>query len=198
LDSPQVGDLQEAFKCSVEKAAQEGIVYTEAQFVALKAVKRERGSLPHEIEAEHPRYLLSQDTVYVGYSKQVVRIYQQTVIDTYSSVTFAQVYTAKIPVTAADMLNDRVLPFFEEQHPVLGILTDRRREFSGASDRHPRELYQELNEIEHTKAKAKAKCPQGNAISERVHQTILNELYRVTSSKKVYSEREALQLDLDE
>ena len=180
-----------------EKAAQEGIVYTEAQLVALEAAKRERESHPDEIETEHPGYLVSQDTFYVGYLKGVGRIYQQTVIDTYSSVTFAKVYTAKIPVTAADVLNDQVLPFFEDHGiPVLRILTDRGTEFSGALDKHPYELYLELNEIEHTKTKAKS--PQTNGICERVHQTILNEFYRVTFRKKVYSDLETLQMDLNE
>ena len=112
-----------------EKAAQEGIVYTEAQLVALEMAKRERESYPDEIETAHPGYLISQDTFYAGYLKGVGRIYQQTVIDTYSSVTFAKVYTAKVPVTAADILNDRVLPFFEDQDiPVLRVLTDRGTE----------------------------------------------------------------------
>lgn len=96
-----------------EKAAKEGVVFTEAQLVALEAANRERESHPDEIDTAHPGYLISQDTFYVGYLKGVGRIYQQTVIDTYSSVAFAKVYTAKIPVTAADLLNDRVLPFFE-------------------------------------------------------------------------------------
>lgn len=121
----------------------------------------------------------------MGYFKGVGRIYQQTVIDTYSSVTFANIYTAKIPVIAADVLNDRVLPFFEDQQiQILRILTDRGTEFSGPLDKHPYELYLELNEIEHTKTKAKS--PQTNGICERVHQTILNEFYRVTFRKKVY------------
>ena len=180
-----------------EKAAKEGIVYTEAQLVALETAKREKESHPDEIETAHPGYLISQDTFYVGYLKGVGRIYQQTVIDTYSSVGFAKVYTAKIPVTAADTLNDRVLPFFEEQNiPVLRVLTDRGTEFCGSLDKHPYELYLQLNEIEHTKTKVKS--PQTNGICERFHQTVLNEFYKVTFRKKIYSDIETLQIDLDE
>jgi transposase InsO family protein len=179
-----------------ERAAKEGIVYTEAQLVALERAKKEREHHPDEIETAHPGYLISQDTFYVGYLKGVGRIYQQTVIDTYSSVAFAKVYTAKVPVTAADLLNDRVLPFFEDHDtPILRVLTDRGTEFCGAPDRHPYELYLQLNDIEHTKTKVKS--PQTNGICERLHQTILNEFYRVTFRKKVYSDVESLQVDLD-
>jgi transposase InsO family protein len=180
-----------------EKAAKEGIVYTEAQLAALEIAKRERESDPDEIETAHPGYLLSQDTFYVGYLKGVGRIYQQTVIDTYSSVGFAKVYTAKIPVTAADLLNDRVVPFFEEQNiPVLRLLTDRGTEFCGSPDKHPYELYLQLNDIEHTKTKVKS--PQTNGICERFHQTVLNEFYRIAFRKKIYSDIDMLQNDLDE
>jgi transposase InsO family protein len=180
-----------------EKAAKEGIVYTEAQMVALETAKRERENHPDEIDTAHPGYLLSQDTFYVGYLKGVGRIYQQTAIDTYSSVAFAKVYTAKIPVTAADLLNDRVLPFFDDQGiPVLRALTDRGTEYCGAPDKHPYELYLQLNDIEHTRTKAKS--PQTNGICERVQQTILNEFYRVAFRKKVYRDIETLQIDLDE
>lgn len=179
-----------------EKAAQEGIVYTEAQLAALEAAKQQRESDPEEIQTEHAGYLLAQDTFYVGYLKGVGRIYQQTVIDTYSSVGFAKLYTAKVPVTAADILNDRVLPFFEDQEiPILTILTDRGTEYCGRLDKHPYELYLQLNEIEHRKTKVKS--PQTNGICERFHQTVLNEFYRVTFRKKLYSDLEDLQEDLD-
>jgi transposase InsO family protein len=189
--------FKKRLKALEEKAAKEGIVYTEAQLAALESAKRQRESDPDEIQTEHPGYLISQDTFYVGYLKGVGRIYQQTVIDTYSSVGFAKVYTAKIPVTAADLLNDRVLPFFEEQNiPVLRVLTDRGTEFCGSLDKHPYQIYLQLNEIEHTKTKVKS--PQTNGICERFHQTVLNEFYRVTFRKKLYSDIEALQSDLDE
>jgi len=180
-----------------ERAAKEGIVYTEAQLTALETAKRSRESNPDEIETQHSGYLISQDTFYVGYLKGVGRIYQQTVVDTYSSVAFAKLYTAKIPVTAADTLNDRVLPFFEEHDiPVLRVLTDRGTEFCGSLDKHPYELFLQLNEIDHTKTKVKS--PQTNGICERFHQTVLNEFYRVTFRKKLYRDLETLQADLDE
>lgn len=180
-----------------EKAAREGIVYTEAQLQALEAAKRERENDPDEIETQHPGYLISQDTFYVGYLKGVGRIYQQTVVDTYASVAFSKLYTSKVPVTAADILNDRVLPFFEEQQiPVLRVLTDRGTEFCGSPERHPYQLYLQLNAIEHTKTKVRS--PQTNGICERFHQTVLNEFYRVAFRKKVYADIETLQKDLDE
>jgi transposase InsO family protein len=180
-----------------EKAAKEGIVYTENQLAALETAKRQRETDPDEIETAHPGYLIGQDTFYVGYLKGVGRIYQQTVIDTHSSVGFAKVYTAKIPVTAADILNDRVLPFFEDQNiPVLRVLTDRGTEFCGSPDKHPYQLYLQLNDIEHTKTKVKS--PQTNGICERLHQTVLNEFYKITFRKKIYSDLETLQKDLDE
>jgi len=180
-----------------EKAAKEGIVYTEAQLQALETAKRERENDPDEIETQHPGYLISQDTFYVGYLKGVGRIYQQTVVDTYASVAFAKLYTSKVPVTAADILNDRVVPFFEEQNiPILRVLTDRGTEFCGSPDRHPYQLYLQLNDIDHSKTKVRS--PQSNGICERFHQTVLNEFYRITFRKKIYSDIETLQIDLDE
>jgi transposase InsO family protein len=180
-----------------QRAAKEGIVYTEAQLAALESAKQKRESDPDEIETQHPGYLIAQDTFYVGYLKGVGRIYQQTVIDTYSSVGFAKLYTAKIPVTAADILNDQVMPFFEDHSiPVLRVLTDRGTEYCGSPDKHPYQLYLQLNDIDHTKTKVKS--PQTNGICERFHQTVLNEFYRVTFRKKLYSDLESLQKDLDE
>jgi transposase InsO family protein len=90
-----------------------------------------------------------------------------------------------------------VLPFFEHYDvPVLRVLTDRGTEYCGLPDKHPYQLFLQLNEIDHTKTKVKS--PQTNGICERAHQTILNEFYRVTFRKKVYSDLETLQTDLDE
>jgi hypothetical protein len=123
------------------RVAQDGIVLTEAQVIALER-KKEQQEAHGEIETEHPGYLGSQDTYYVGNIKGVGRIYQQTFIDTYSRVAFAKLYTTKHAITAADILNDRVLPFFEEQEiPLLRVLTDRGTEFKGKPEHHEYELY---------------------------------------------------------
>jgi hypothetical protein len=189
--------FKKRLKILEEKAAKEGIVYTEAQLAALEKANKEKDSDPNEIITEHPGYLVSQDTFYVGYIKGVGRIYQQTVLDTYSRVAFAKVYTAKVPITAADILNDRVLPFFESENiPVLSILTDRGTEYCGRLDKHPFELYLQFNEIEHVKTKARR--PQSNGICEAFHKTILNEFYRITFRKKLYTTLEDIQIDLDE
>jgi transposase InsO family protein len=142
------------------------------------------------------RYLIGQDTFYVGYLKGVGRIYQKTVIDTHSSVGFAKVNTAKISETAADILNDRVLPFFEDHNiSVSRVLTDRGTKFCGSPDKHPNQLYLQLNHIEHTKTKVKSS--QTNGICEQFHQTVLSEFYRITFRKKIYSDLETLQEYLD-
>jgi transposase InsO family protein len=188
--------FKKRLKALEEKAAKEGIVYTEEQLRVLEQARRERETVPDEIETHHPGYLLAQDTFYVGYIKGVGRIYQQTVIDTYSSVAFAKVYTAKVPLTAADALNDKVLPFFDEQRvDILRILTDRGTEFCGRLDKHPYQLYLQLHEIEHTRTKARH--PQTNGICERFHKTVLDEFYKSIFRKKIFNNLEDLQTNLD-
>jgi transposase InsO family protein len=175
--------------------AKEGLILTEAQVQALER-KKQDDEASGEIETAHAGYLGSQDTFYVGTIKGVGRIYQQTFIDTYSKVAFAKLYTTKTPITAADLLNDRVLPFFEDHGlPILRILTDRGTEFCGAVERHDYELYLAVNDIEHSKTKTQS--PQTNGICERFHKTILQEFYQVTFRKKLYTDLEMLQADLD-
>jgi transposase InsO family protein len=177
------------------KAAQEGYLLTESQIEALEKAKLEKEA-DGEIETEHPGYLGSQDTFYVGLMKGVGRIYQQTYIDTYCRHAICKLYTQKTALAAADILNDRVLPFYEaEGIPVLRILTDRGSEFCGNVERHEYQLYLALNDIDHTRTKVKH--PQTNGICERFQKTVLDEFYRVTFRKKIYRRLEELQADLD-
>ena len=178
-----------------KKSAEEGLVLTEAQVQALER-KKQDDEAHGEIETHHPGYLGSQDTFYVGTIKGVGRIYQQTYVDTYAKWAAAKLYTTKTPITAADLLNDRVLPFFSSQKMgVIRILTDRGTEYCGKLEEHDYELYLGVNGIEHTKTKARH--PQTNGICERFHKTILNEFYQVAFRRKLYHSLEELQTDLD-
>ena len=171
------------------------MVLTEAQIQALER-KKDDGLASGEIETAHPGYLGSQDTFYVGTIKGVGRIYQQTFVDTYSKIAFAKLYTMKTSITAADLLNDKVLPFFESHSMgILRMLTDRGTEYCGAAETHDYQLYLALNDIDHTKTKVKS--PQTNGICERFHKTILQEFYQVAFRKKIYSSVEEIQTDLD-
>ncbi len=178
------------------KVANEGIDLTDAQISALER-KHEDDVACGEIETAHPGYLGAQDTFYVGNLKGVGRIYQQTFIDTYSKVVHCKLYTTKTPITAADLLNDRVLPFYTSNGlPMLRILTDRGTEYCGKVEQHDYQLYLAINDIDHTKTKAMS--PQTNGICERFHKTILQEFYQVTFRKKLYADMETLQKDLDD
>ena len=177
------------------KVAQDGLILTEDQLRALEKAREEKQA-HGEIETEHPGYLGSQDTYYVGNIKGVGRIYQQTFIDTYCKVALVKLYDRKHAITAADMINDRVLPFYEEQGiPLLRILTDRGSEYCGNREHHDYELYLDLENIEHTRTRVKS--PQTNGICERFHQTLQNEFYANAFRRKIYHSLEELQSDVD-
>ena len=132
----------------------------------------------------------------MGTIKSIGRIYQQTFIDTYAKVAFAKLYDHKNALVAADILNDRVLPFYEE-HDVrlLRVLTDRGTEYCGNRESHEYQLYLAVEDIDHTRTRAKS--PQTNGICERFHRTVQEEFYSVAFRKKLYTTLEELQLDLD-
>lgn len=177
------------------KVAQDGLILTDDQIHALEKAREEKQA-HGEIETEHPGYLGCQDTYYVGNIKGVGRIYQQTFIDSYSKVVQVKLYDRKHAITAADMLNDRVLPWYEDQGiPVLRILTDRGSEYCGNREHHEYALYLDLEGIDHSRTKTKS--PQTNGICERFHQTIQNEFYATAFRRKLYTNLEQLQADVD-
>lgn len=188
--------FKKRLKALEAKSAQDGFVLTEAQLQALERAKEEKQA-HGEIETHHPGYLGAQDTYYVGSVKGIGRIYAQTFIDTYCKVSFVKLYDRKNAITAADLLNDRVIPFFQQKGlPLLRILTDRGTEYCGKREHHEYQLYLTIEDIDHTKTKAKS--PQTNGICERFHKTMQNEFFFVAFRKKVYKSIEELQNDLDQ
>jgi len=188
--------FRKRLKALEAKMAQENLILTEDQLQAMERAKLEKEA-HGEIETEHPGYLGAQDTYYVGNLKGVGRIYQQTFMDTYSKVAFCKLYDRKNALVAADILNDRVIPFFETRGiPLLRVLTDRGTEYCGAREHHEYELFLAIENIDHSKTRARS--PQSNGIVERFHKTAKDEFFSIAFRKKVYTSLEEIQKDLDE
>lgn len=178
----------------LEESLSEDFELTETQIRLLEKANPEFKE--RNVESHYSGYLLCQDTFYVGRLKGVGRVYLQAVVDTYGSFAFGKLYTSKRPETAADVLYDRVLPFYEENDICIeNILTDNGTEFKGRPTIHLYEIFLELNDINHRKTKVAS--PRTNGFVERFNRTILDEFFRTAFRKKLYESVSALQEDLD-
>lgn len=179
-----------------KKTAEAGGVLTESQIRLL--CKHRGGTLDPEqhVEAPHSGFLLCQDTNFVGTINGVGKIYMQTVIDAQCSHVFAKLYVSKARITAADIINDRVLPFYEEHDtPVEHLLTYNGREFRGRELQHPFEIFLALNQIKHRRTKDH--LPETNGFAERFHRTVQEEFFGIAFRKTFYESVDHLQVDLD-
>jgi transposase InsO family protein/transposase len=179
-----------------QRTSAQGGVLTEAH---LRLLRRHRGKLvdpQQRIEAPRPGYLLCQDTYFVGTIKGVGKIYLQSVIDANCSLGFGKLYLSKMPMTAVDVLNDRVLPFYEEYNVAIEhLLTDNGRETCGKPLSHPYELYLTIQQIEHRRTQIGS--PETNGFCERFHRTVKEEFFAVAFRRTLYESVDQLQRDLD-
>ena len=147
------------------------------------------------VESSAPGELLSADTFFVGSLKGIGRVYLHAVVDTFGSYAFGFLHVSKQPEAAVAVLHNDVLPFYHNLDlPVGAVLTDNGREFCG-TERHPYELYLDLNGIEHRRTKVRT--PRTNGFVERFNGTVLDEFFRVAMRDNFYDSVEALQADLD-
>jgi transposase InsO family protein len=176
-----------------EQAAQEALELTAEQVALIE--KNNPCFRERHVESSRPGELLSQDTFYVGRLKGVGRVYLHVVVDTFGSYAFGFLHTSKQPEAAVAVVHNDVLPFYQERGiDVAAILTDNGREFCG-TDRHPYELYLQLNDIEHRTTRVRR--PQTNGFVERFNRTVLDEFFRTAFRSKFYQTVEELQADLD-
>jgi len=148
------------------------------------------------IEVHATGELVAVDTFYAGTLKGVGRVYIQAVLDCFSRYAWARFYTSKKPETAAQVLNNDTLPFFEEHGAkVQTILSDNGREYCGRKDRHPYQLFLRLEKIKHRTTRVGR--PQSNGFVERFHRTLLEEHLRIKGRTVWYETVEKMQNDLD-
>jgi transposase InsO family protein len=149
------------------------------------------------IEAPHTGAVVAVDTFFVGHLKGVGKVYLQTAIDCHSRHAWARLYPNKLPVTAVQLMNNDVLPTFETHDAKIdAVLSDNGREFCGREDRHPYELFLQLEGIEHKRTRVNR--PQSNGIVERLHRTLLDEHFRVEGRKTWFETIEEMQVVLDQ
>lgn len=149
------------------------------------------------VESSAPGELLNQDTFYWGTLKGVGKVYVQVVVDTFCLLAFAKCYSSKMPVTACDLLSERVLPFYDALGVrVEAILTDNGREFCSKPQSHPYELLLAIEDVEHRNTKVRS--PRTNGFVERVNRTLLDECFRVKGRETFYLTIAETQRDLDE
>ena len=190
-----LNNLKKRLAALEAKMAQDGLVLTEGQLAALEKQEASKEAYG-EIDTAHPGYLGCQDTYYVGNFKGIGKVYGQVFIDSYSRLADTKLYKEKTALTSADVLNDRILPWYQRHEvPLLRILTDRGSEYKGSLENHAYELFLSVEGISHTTTKAYS--PQTNGMCERFNKTMKEEFFDTAMRKKLYRSLEELQADLD-
>jgi len=191
-----LSQLEDRLKAMKNKVAEQGLTLSDAQAAALEK-QQQHHDIGLEVAAAYPGHVACQDTLYVGTFNGIGRVYQQTFIDMYSNLAFAKLYSSKTPISAADILHSKVLPFFKaEGLTVQRIMTDTDSEYCGDTQIHGYQMYLTNNHIQHIKVQIR--LPQTQAIFEHFHKIILQEFYQKISSEQSQNTLITLQKKLDE
>lgn len=171
-------------------------VVTEAMLRKIQRLKRLDEATDNHVEANEPGELISQDLYFVGTIKGVGKVYMQSAVDCATSVGFAKLCLNKLPIHAAALVHERVLPFYDRLGAyVKTILTDCGREYCGRPDQHLFELYLGAQDIEHRTTRPAS--PFTNGFVERFHRTLKDEFFSKAFRQKWYQSIDELQADLD-
>jgi transposase InsO family protein len=145
-------------------------------------------------QAVHPAQEFLQDTYFVGHVRGVGKVYHQLGIDFYSGFAFVKLYQDRTSLSAADLLNDRVLPFLDRCGLKMGrVWTDTGVEFCGVSDSHAYQIFLKISGIEHQKAMP----PQGRKAIESLNRVLQKTFYDIALRRKSYATLQDIQADLD-
>ena len=146
--------------------------------------------------------LLVHGTMQIGRLDRLIpdstvrKLYLQTVVDAHSGMAFAKVYAGKGPLTAVDLLLERVLPFYEKHGvAVQEIETGSGRAYCGRLLTHPYELFLETRGIQHRLARVAADPPL--ACLDAFQRILRREFLAPLLRRKVRLTPSQLQADLD-
>ncbi len=169
-------------------SAQTAGLLTERTQRRLAATRRTRTM---HVAAHQPGDLVCLDTFYVGKLKGVGKVWQYTACDAASSYALAAVSTAFSAEAAARFLTTRVLPAYRAAGwRVQRVLTDQGNEYRGAFDQVCATL-----RIRHTRTRPRHAWTNG--FVERLHGTILSELWRIEFRRRFFTHVRFLQDALD-
>lgn len=155
------------------------------------------------IVAPYPGFLLCQDTYFVGRVKGLgeakvpKKLFLQSVVDVHCSFAFAKLYLTKSARTAADLLQDRVFPFYQQQGlKVERLLTDNGKEYGGRQAQHLFKTTLILAGIEHIRCES-LPAAEDNPFCVQFHRILAGDFFAPAFRTNYNLHLDTLQQNLD-
>jgi hypothetical protein len=132
----------------------------------------------------------------IGDDPGVSDVYVETAVDCNSHMAFAKICSARNAVNAADLLQTRVLPFFEHYGVVVErIFTPKTEEYNGLPPVHPFETLLITSHIEHQPIGMGGNT--SNSLCEQFFHILQREFFTPALRKRFRQTIDMLQQDLD-